>query len=656
MDQTIHEALKSLRHEIPALAALLKLGDEQELSSWSNVIDAKLLSRFSPDFPLVAAICGGGSSGKSTLFNSLLGERLAPSGGRAGMNRRLLFSVPSDRLDQPDFVSNLVEPFDTTPQPLKAKDDLLDPGTPLYVSHQSEFRNLVLLDTPDFDTGARGCYTNREVTQKALEASDILIYIFTNSNYNNRDNTDFISRMLTGIGRRKCFLIYRVYPSFTEQEISEHAMVVARAIYGDDADQYLQGIYRTDEDNRVAAGEQFMTLRPLHKEDLSFWEALASIDAHKMRVELHASILNDALQRSQLLLENAATSLDELRLYLDALQTAQSHCVHEALKHFPMDRVMRRFSKVWARTDPSHVKVMRKTGAVIEFPLKMVLSAAGWAKSQLYTEKPAKASASDFADKLDEDLVTAVTGMHHQAVSPQTSVTNSINDPVAAGMLEIIERVRDRKGLTNAQNPHADAAGEGAAYTFVVDVHPAILPEQENLQKKDFKAILQSIRAHKDTIAGISREMETDLKNLADHFRSRMNLWSKISQTFWAFMNVLPATVAVTYVLSTGDPVGAAGIKVKLAGLFGAKDLYALFAIPATTGMKKADQNQLQIMLGPIVETWLSHKLKIIQNLFEEHITGDILRVADESIAEAAQRINDIEDSLRICTKGAVPR
>jgi hypothetical protein len=94
---------------------------------------------------------------------------------------------------------------------------------------------------------------------------------------------------------------------------------------------------------------------------------------------------------------------------------------------------------------------MRKTGAVIEFPLKMVLSAAGWAKNQLYTEKPAKASARDFADKLDEDLVTAVTSMHHQAVSPQTSVTNSINDPVAAGMLETIERVRACKGLTNAQ-------------------------------------------------------------------------------------------------------------------------------------------------------------------------------------------------------------
>ena len=165
---------------------------------------------------------------------------------------------------------------------LQDKDDLLSPGNPLYVPHQSEFRNLILLDTPDFDTGARGRYINRKVSQKALEASDILIYIFTNSNYNNRDNTDFISQMLTGIGRRKCFLIYRVYASFTEQEVHEHAMIVARGIYDDEADNYLLGIYRTDEDNHVAAGEKFMTLRPLRSRDPSFWEALESIDAHHM--------------------------------------------------------------------------------------------------------------------------------------------------------------------------------------------------------------------------------------------------------------------------------------------------------------------------------------------------------------------------------------
>ena len=101
---------------------------------------------------------------------------------------------------------------------------------------------MILLDTPDFDTGARGGYANRDSARSALEASDILIYVFTNSNYNNRDNTDFIARMLTGIGRRKCFLVYRSYPSFTVEEVAEHAMTVGRNIYGDAADRYVLGV------------------------------------------------------------------------------------------------------------------------------------------------------------------------------------------------------------------------------------------------------------------------------------------------------------------------------------------------------------------------------------------------------------------------------
>lgn len=313
---------------------------------------------------------------------------------------------------------------------------------------------------------------------------------------------------------------------------------------------------------------------------------------------------------------------------------------------------MRRFARLWSKTDPSHVKVMRKTGALIELPLKVVLGAASWTKQQLYTETKKESSAKDFADKLDEDLLTAVTDMHHHAVSPQISVNNTSNDPVAKHMLETIEVVRARKGLTKSQTPYADTSGDGAAYNFVVESHPAVLSEQKKLRKKDFKSILQSILAHRDEVAGISHAMENDLKNLADHFRSKMNLWAKISQTFWAFMNVLPATVAVTYVLSTGDPVGAAGIKVKLTGLFGAKDLYALFAIPATTGLKKADQKQLETMLGPIVETWLSHKLIIIQELFEAHISGGIIRVADKSIADANQLIDEVENSINTCANG----
>ena len=241
MESALFDALKKLRENIPRLADLLKLGNDEQIRFWTDIIDAKLLARLTPDFPVVAAICGGGSSGKSTLFNSLVGDHLTPTGGTAGLNRRVLFSIPTVRAGQTDLFADLARPFKSAPEPLNSREELTVPGKPLYVLNQSPMNNLVILDTPDFDTGAKGAYTNREVTRMALEASDILIYIFTNSNYNNRDNTDFIAQMLTGIGKRKCFLVYRVYPSFTQQEVLDHAMTVAQGIYGDLADTVSSG-------------------------------------------------------------------------------------------------------------------------------------------------------------------------------------------------------------------------------------------------------------------------------------------------------------------------------------------------------------------------------------------------------------------------------
>ncbi|MEJ2101062.1 MAG: 50S ribosome-binding GTPase [Desulfobacterales bacterium] len=193
MQPEFHHALRDLKEGIPGLSELLKSGRAADIASWVNVVEAKLIPRFSSDFPIIAAICGGGSSGKSSLFNALSGERLAPTGGRAGMNRRVLFSIPATWVAQHRLVSDLAEPFKSDLQPLKNTVELTTPGNPLYVINRSGPPDLVLLDTPDFDTGARGAYINREVTQMALEASDIFIYIFTNSNYNNRDILDIKS-------------------------------------------------------------------------------------------------------------------------------------------------------------------------------------------------------------------------------------------------------------------------------------------------------------------------------------------------------------------------------------------------------------------------------------------------------------------------------
>ena len=653
METELYDALKKLRDHIPRLADMLKLGLDEEIGFWNDIVDAKLLSRLAPDFPVVAAICGGGSSGKSTLFNSLVGEHITPTGGTAGLNRRVLFSVPVRQAEHSDLLVDLARPFKDVPAQLTDKNELTIPGKPLYVANHSALNNMVILDTPDFDTGAKGAYTNREVTRMALEASDILIYIFTNSNYNNRDNTDFIAQMLTGIGKRKCFLVYRVYPSFTEQEVLEHAMTVAEGIYGELADQYLLGVYRTDEDNDVAAGERFMQIKPVDATRPEFLQALQSINAPRIRLELYSSILKDVCQRAENIRDRSEVALDELRLYFDAFQIAQSQSVREALKNFPINRIMRRFARVWAATDPTHVKIMRRTGSVIEFPLKMLLGAAGWAKDQMSLEKADTSSGIEYAQKVDEDLVTAVTDIHSQTASPQLAVNSSSQDPLARRMVDVVDLIRTRKNLAKGKNPQAESSGDGSTLSFLVDAHPVVHAEQALLRSRDFKSVLQSILAEKETILGISQDMEADLKKMADDFRNKMGLWRKINQTFWAFLNVLPATVAVTYVLSTGDPIGGAGIKVKLAGLFGAKDLYALFAIPFTTGLKKADRQQIEEMLRVSLQTWLKDKSKIVLHLFEKNITGGTIRCARQNIADADQLITDIKDLMLTCTQGA---
>ena len=652
-DQNLIDALKKVRGDIPRVMDVLGLDRYQTAEPWAQIIDKKLLTKLSPDFPLMVTICGGGSSGKSTLFNSIVREELSPVGGSAGLNRRVLFSAHEELSENPDFLSALFEPFGTLPRPLKDRNELTTPGPPVYVLNNAIPKSLVLMDTPDFDTGAKGVYTNREVSRQALESSDILIYIFTNSNYNNRENTDFISEMLTSIGMRKCFLIYRVYPSFETQEVQEHAMTVAGNLYGNVADQYVLGVFRTDEDNAVASGEKIMTLRPVGKEDPSFFDALKHIDTQKLRLELLSSILNDVLTRSQELLGQIRISNQELHLYLDALQTAQSHCVHESLQHFPVDRVMKRFVDIWMSTDPPFVKAMRKTGSIIELPFKVLVGAAKTIKGA-FSDKEKPVAQGEFNDVVKEDLLSAVNRMKTHTLNSEISVSAALKDPVTRRMAETVEEIRAQRGLKSNENPRKEAENEKGALTFIVSAHPAVLPQQETLRRLDWKSIQQSILSQQKVIAELTHDIENDLKNIADGFRSKMGTWTKIRQMFAAFLNVVPATVAVTYILSTGDPVGAVGIKVKLSGLFGLHDLYALIAIPATTGLKKADQNQLKEMLAPIIQTWLNNKLKAVQDLFEKEITGPMIHHATDALQSSDALITQIQEQIAVCKKAMI--
>ncbi len=602
------------------------------------MFDSKLLPRISPEFPLVAAICGGGSSGKSTLFNSLSGAPISPTGGAAGINRRVLVGGHEKTLLRDDLVSVLFAPFGCAPQRLSGSDQLTEVGCPVYAECGALPESLLLMDTPDFDTGARGAYVNRETTRRALEAADVLVYIFTNSNYNNRDNTDFISRMLTGIGRRRCFLVYRAYPSFTDRQVKDHAMVVARNIYGDAAEEAVLGIYRADEDNRVAAGSRPVSPRPVPPFEGELVETLARIDPRKERGELQEAILADVLDAMRATLSAARVSIRELSLYLDALHLARSRCVADALRQMPMDDVMRRFADIWLATDPAHIRFMRKAGNVVEAPLRLVMAAARWARKE--GPQPRPAAGRQFQKALEEDLLGALHRLYAQTVGPEVAVSGPIGEPAVQRMLEAAE---------GARGASTEPAGGGDEIRFRVPAPPATETTRRQLEQRPWQEIADAVMAKKTEILAFSADLDRELSALAASLRQRMGLWDQVRQTFSALLNILPATAAVTYVLHTGDPVGAAGIKVKLTGVFGLHDLYALVAIPATSGMKKADRAQLEAMLVPIARAWLTRKLDIVREAFDAEITGSITRSGGETLQAAETLIDGIEKDLARC-------
>jgi hypothetical protein len=592
--------LKTLRRCLPEAAETLCAKMGPSFDHWIRTLDRKILPRMDPDFPLVAAICGGGSAGKSTLFNTLAGQGISPTGGRAGLNRRVLVAVSDAGGRAAAVIDQLPDAFDTLPAALDDPGQLLRPGGPLYHISGTIPPNLVLLDTPDIDTGSGGAYANRDLARQSLEVADLFIYIFTNATYNNLDNTDFIARMLTGAGTRPSVLVYRAYPGFSDDEVREHAGTVAVNIYRPGGESNVLAIYRAEENNRVAAGEIAMQLRSVSGQNSSLADYLARLDTGVLRSRLLDSMIADAGKHGLEMAAALAERLADVKRYASALEQVQHQCVQQALSHFPTDRVLRRFARIWLDSDPMHIKLMRRTGRVVQWPMRTAMKAIRHFRGNEETRQPDPTS-SELDSRVELDLITAANRLYSLSIAESLPL-------------------QDRS----------------------VNVPPAVLDVRRALSRSSWEASLQAILEQKSALLSWSEQLDGDLESLAGELRSRMGFVDQVRQTFAAMLNVIPATAAVTYILHTGDPVGAAGIKVKLTGLFGLNDLYALIAIPATAGMSRADRSQLEQLLAPLAQTWLAHKSLAVRTLFERQVTGTIFSRLNDVIERTSPLLEAI--------------
>ncbi|WP_402464556.1 GTPase [Isoptericola aurantiacus] len=162
---TVHDVARDLRRDVAEVRLPLPIdGAEEARGSRDRLLaqlDEHLLPRLAElSSPAVVVVAGSTGAGKSTLYNSLLGEEVSQAGVLRPTTREPVLAFnPADA----DVVAE-------------------GPATELsrVVHHAGVPRGTALLDAPDLDSFVQA---NRSTAQQLLEGADLWLFVTTASRY-----------------------------------------------------------------------------------------------------------------------------------------------------------------------------------------------------------------------------------------------------------------------------------------------------------------------------------------------------------------------------------------------------------------------------------------------------------------------------------------
>ena len=176
-------SLKSdLDNVIEEAKAMGELPDPTDATWYGQLVRHLVPQLEKPDQVLIVAVTGGTNTGKSTIFNHLVGAHVSGIKENATETKHPVCVLPQNSLTQQDvaeiFPDFSVEQWVNQEDPTrKSEEDKLfvkcDPDG-------KQSKRLVLLDTPDIN----GIYTENWVrANKIRESADVLICVLTMQNY-----------------------------------------------------------------------------------------------------------------------------------------------------------------------------------------------------------------------------------------------------------------------------------------------------------------------------------------------------------------------------------------------------------------------------------------------------------------------------------------
>jgi hypothetical protein len=192
----IYEVLgKSLQSFNQASKRMSPLGERLEhpfkTQDWTRLIRNKLLPQLQGELLMIVAVAGATNTGKSTVFNQLVGEQRSPERVTAAATKQGLVAVRPDLVDKclgsqgeglfPEFqVRRLIRPEEV----LESYDQ-----DAIFVAESTHIPpNLVLFDTPDINSILK---ENWEIAEKIMFASDVILAVLHPVAYADKKVVDF---------------------------------------------------------------------------------------------------------------------------------------------------------------------------------------------------------------------------------------------------------------------------------------------------------------------------------------------------------------------------------------------------------------------------------------------------------------------------------
>jgi hypothetical protein len=618
----LRDSLRALRDGYLALADAF---GQPVHPAWLERLEHNVLPALDFDTPvLLVAICGGGSTGKSSLLNALAGRQLSAVAFRAGLTQRTILAGRPEVLSSEAVAAALLHRLPERPQPWRNAAEAAEPGPPIYAAAPGLPRGLLLLDTPDFDTGEGDRLQNRERAEPVLRTAEVIVYLFTNTVYNNLSNLQFMADVVGGIGGRPMVLVYRISRAAPDEVVLEHCQQVAQRLFGGAPGKWppqVIGVYRIHESDRVARRQSAPEPLPVGAltRGRSLPALLADLDVGAIKRQVFAADLTAIREGAAADLQRIEALAEQADVYRRALRHLMATQALEALRAFPVNEAVALATRVFLSTSPGYVRALRQTGRVVGAPVRAARAVVQRGAEALgLRERPEPHP--DLSGAVTRGLLLAANELRNRLLDDKLIVPVTRDDAL---LIELQQRASALPEPASLPAVPIEALG-GGRYNVHVPAPVAVQQQEAALLAQDWERTTARLREAAEALVGLPGDLERELTDSVTAFRRDLAWGQRLREAFFASLSALPPLLGVTYTLLTANPVAGAGILIQLEGLFGLNDLWALLSIPASAGLSEQDRKQLQQMVAPVFRLWLQRRTAGILELLADTVAAPV--------------------------------